>query len=323
MTSALFTIIIPYKNRAGHLPDTLTSLLQLTSRPLQVILVDNRSTDESPALCRSFRDQCTTSSNGITVTLLSQPTGGACHARNLGLSQVKTPYVYFFDSDDRFTPDFFEHVSTALQEDASRHPERQVDMVTLTTQLAFPDGRCRCRCPRPSLSPVDQILTGMLSTQSMVFRTAFLRSLGGWNEDTWIWNDWELGLRCLLHHPTMVTLPQKHFHHILQHADSITGSRFGLKKQEIIHTMNVAEGMLQEYPALRNAMDGRRLILAGHLHHEGDTAASRQLKHEVMDRHGKSFKWKIFSTYCFTCRKAAWRLYKLLFPCYEKNWFHP
>ena len=308
MTSPLFTIVIPYFNRAQFLPATLNSLRQLTYRPLRVFLVDNHSTDTSPALCRQFAEQH--SAPDFDIHLLEEKKPGAAAARNAGLAQVETPYVYFFDSDDLLSPTFFDDVAAILSEQPSG---QHADMVTLTTRMTFPNGQSILRRPRPSASAVQQVLTGMLSTQSIVWRTAFLREIGGWNESVLVWNDWELGLRALLATPRMRILPQEGYHQIQQHAQSITGDSFSSRLTQILHSINQAERAAQGHPTVLKALDGRRLILAGHIHHEGNPQEAAQLRAQVLSRH-TSWRWHLFAIYCFRIRKAAWQIYPLLFP---------
>ena len=308
MPSPLFTIVIPYFNRAQFLPATLNSLRQLTYRPLQVFLVDNHSTDTSPALCRQFAEQH--SAPDVDIHLLEEKHPGAAAARYAGLVQVETPYVYFFDSDDLLSPTFFDDVAAML---SAQPDSEEVDMVTLTTRMTFPNGQSVLRRPRPSASAVQQVLTGMLSTQSIVWRTAFLREIGGWNESVLVWNDWELGLRALLATPRMRILPQEGYHQILQHAQSITGETFSSRLTQILHSINQAERAAQSYPTVLKALDGRRLILAGHIHHEGNSQEAARLRAQVLSRR-TSWRWQLFAIYCFRIRKAAWQIYPLLFP---------
>lgn len=307
MPNPLFTIVIPYFNRARFLPATLESLRQLTYRPLRVFLVDNHSTDTSPALCQSFAEQH--SAPDFSIRLLEQPKPGAAAARNAGLAQVETPYVYFFDSDDLLSPTFFDDVAATL----SAQPNgEQVDLVALTTRMTFPSGQSVVRRPRPSASAVQQVLTGMLSTQSVVWRTDFLREIGGWDESIMVWNDWELGLRALLSGPTMRILPQEGYHQIQQHAQSITGETFSSRLPQILHSISQAERAAQGHPTVLQALDGRRLILAGHIHHEGNAQEAAQLRAQVLSRR-TSWRWRLFAFYCFRIRKAAWQVYTLLF----------
>ena len=308
MPSPLFTIVIPYFNRAQFLPATLNSLRQLTYRPLRVFLVDNHSTDTSPALCRQFAEQH--SAPDFDIHLLEEKKPGAAAARNAGLAQVETPYVYFFDSDDLLSPTFFDDVAAILSAQPS---SEEVDIITLTTRMTFPNGQSVIRRPRPSASAVQQVLTGMLSTQSVVWRTAFLREIGGWNESVLVWNDWELGLRALLATPRMLILPQEGYHEIQQHAQSITGETFSSRLTQILHSINQAERAAQSHPTVLKALDGRRLILAGHIHHEGNPQEAAQLRAQVLSRR-TSWRWHLFALYCFRIRKAAWQIYPLLFP---------
>ena len=153
----------------------------------------------------------------------------------------------------------------------------------------------------------------MLSTQSVVWRTAFLREIGGWNESVLVWNDWELGLRALLATPRMLILPQEGYHEILQHAQSITGDSFSSRLTQVLHSINQAERAAQSHPTVLKALDGRRLILAGHIHHEGNPQEASQLRAQVLSRR-TSWRWHLFAIYCFRIRKAAWQIYPLLFP---------
>ena len=308
MPSPLFTIVIPYFNRARFLPATLESLRQLTYRPLQVFLVDNHSTDTSSALCQSFAEQH--SAPDFSIRLLEQPKPGAAAARNAGLAQVETPYVYFFDSDDLLSPTFFDDVAALLSQQTT---SIQIDMLTLTTRMTFPNGQSIVRRPRPSSSAARQVLTGMLSTQSVVWRTDFLRKIGGWDESILVWNDWELGLRALLANPTMRILPHEGYHQILQHAQSITGETFSSRLPQILNSISQAERAAQGHPIVLKALDGRRLILAGHIHHEGNPQEAAQLRAQVLSRR-TTWRWHLFALYCFCIRKAAWQIYPLLFP---------
>ena len=295
MPSPLFTIVIPYFNRAQFLPATLNSLRQLTYRPLQVFLVDNHSTDTSPALCRQFAEQH--SAPDFDIHLLEEKKPGAAAARNAGLAQVETPYVYFFDSDDLLSPTFFDDVAAIL---SAQPDSEEVDIVTLTTRMTFPNGQSVLRRPRPSASAVQQVLTGMLSTQSIVWRTAFLREIGGWNESV------------LLATPRMLILPQEGYHEIQQHAQSITGDSFSSRLPHLLHSFSQAEKAARHHPSVLKALDGRRLILAGHIHHEGNPQEAAQLRAQVLSRR-TSWRWHLFAFYCFRIRKAAWQIYTLLF----------
>lgn len=88
------SIIIPVYNAADYLDRCLESLTNQTCSKLEIILVDDGSTDTSSALC----DQWAQSDN--RVISLHQPNGGAASARNTGLDAASGGYIMFVDADD-------------------------------------------------------------------------------------------------------------------------------------------------------------------------------------------------------------------------------
>lgn len=103
----LTTVIIPTYNRAAFLPRAVASLWrQRDSVDLDILIVDDGSTDETPAVIDRLRAEVP------VVRSVHQPNGGVAAARNLGLASLKpeTEIVTFLDSDDvvpegRFAPD--------------------------------------------------------------------------------------------------------------------------------------------------------------------------------------------------------------------------
>lgn len=107
--SALISVIIPVYNRADYLPDCLESLLAQTYSSLQIILIDDGSTDESATLCREY------AAKDSRVIFLQGAHSGVSAARNLGLEAATGDYVYFLDSDDAIHPTLLSTLLTAMQ----------------------------------------------------------------------------------------------------------------------------------------------------------------------------------------------------------------
>lgn len=305
----LITVIIPVFNRADTLPRLFRSLRAQTYRPLEIILVDNGSTDASLQLCRDF--QAASGAPGFSVRIEEEPRRGACCCRNLGLRHASGEFVYFFDSDDEMSADFL----------PACRPWLDRDLVGAPTVMVFPDGHTKVRDFYPTGNPADQILTGMLSTQSFIVRTAFAREAGGWDETLPRWNDWELGVRLLLHRPQAAWLPHP-FHRIHQHARSISGKRF---TDDLPHLMRAARTVetevrqLSPTPAARRtsltALGGKLLTLAAALHREGSTARAAEVKAAAMKlvdgwlRRGMArCIWPLAAH----GMRGAWRLYRWL-----------
>lgn len=107
------SVIIPVYNIQQHLRECLDSVLGQSYPHLQVICVDDGSTDESPAILAQYAQK------DNRVQVIRQQNAGPGAARNTGLEAATGEYVIFLDSDDWFEPDFLEKmVDTAVREGA-------------------------------------------------------------------------------------------------------------------------------------------------------------------------------------------------------------
>lgn len=279
INSSMLTIVVPYHNRAKFLPATLASL------PLDaaIILVDNGSTDESSKICGEYAEKAVAAEAASTgsprVRCISCAKRGASAARNAGLAMVETPWVYFFDSDDLF--------EAAFTHDLLPHLTADLDMVCVPVKQGYINARkCgnqylrqepiyKVRNYRPTADVRTQIATSHLATVNMIFRTEWLRSIGGWNECLSTWDDWELGTRALLHHPRLKWVTERAYHHILLHPDSQTGASFSSRFEAEIRALSSVESDIltlapqPEQARLLRTLWHRKAILAGHLLREG------------------------------------------------------
>ncbi len=98
----MLSIIMPVYNTAAYLEETVRSVLAQTYKDLELILVDDGSTDGSGALC----DALTQTDSRIRV--VHKPNGGVASARNVGVDHVRGEYIGFVDSDDIISPVMFE-----------------------------------------------------------------------------------------------------------------------------------------------------------------------------------------------------------------------
>lgn len=96
------SVIIPVYNVAEWLDECIDSVLSQTFSDLELILVDDGSTDASPAICDK-RAEC----DG-RVRVFHNANGGANAARRYGVERAQGEFVYFLDSDDTIDPDTLE-----------------------------------------------------------------------------------------------------------------------------------------------------------------------------------------------------------------------
>lgn len=256
------TIVIPIHNRIKYLPNTLASL----PANCTLILVDNGSNDGSLEYCQEFAKK-----RGNTEVYVEE-TPGAAAARNCGLLHVATDWVYFFDSDDIFT-------SIPQSWDTS------ADLICFPT-LMQTGKKSKIRDYEAVDTPHTHILNSMLNTVSMIFSTSFLTRIGGWNPDCLIWDDWELGLRALLHRPHVQWITDRAYHKIILHPNSITGNDMSSRVDKILTTLSIAfddiHDINQISPSLHHkafaALFYRCYITSGEMRKEGDFEASNKVR---------------------------------------------
>ena len=105
---AKVTVVIAAYNAATFLPETLDSVLAQSLTDIEVIVVDDGSTDRTPEILETYSDN--------RVSVLRQANGGVSAARNAGLAMAGAPYVFFLDADDILLPDALHRMVTVLDE---------------------------------------------------------------------------------------------------------------------------------------------------------------------------------------------------------------
>lgn len=95
---ALISIVIPVYNVLPYLGECMESILSQARDGVEVILVDDGSTDGSGEACDSF------SSDVADIHVIHKPNGGLASARNAGMAIARGVYVAFVDSDDKLAP---------------------------------------------------------------------------------------------------------------------------------------------------------------------------------------------------------------------------
>ena len=94
MNSPLVSVIVPVYNVAPYLEQCLDSIVNQTYRNLEIILVDDGSTDESGAICDRYAEQ------DSRIKVVHKENGGQSSARNVALDMMMGEWVLFVDSDD-------------------------------------------------------------------------------------------------------------------------------------------------------------------------------------------------------------------------------
>lgn len=269
--SQLFSIIIPVHNRGKYIKDTLRSVVGQEYRPIQLVLVDNNSTDNSISEAKEYLSPYESTDFEVVYTQETKP--GACAARNKGVALAKAPYIMFLDDDDSLIN--FKAVSQIVE----RFESSGADIVGFKAQLYYSYKKKKIRHFSFSNDIKEQILHCMLSTQCYVLRRTFFDRIGGWDERIKRWQDWNLGIRLMLLSPTIEWIKDEPLVIIRVHKDSITGngylhSQTALEESVLLTAEAVSRSEVEDKEKIIASVYGRLPILAAHYFKEGGRAVS-------------------------------------------------
>src|ERR1700674_2867038 len=93
MNASLISVVIPVYNAAAFLAETLASVFAQQYHPLEVVLVDDGSTDRSLAIAEAWVPP---------LRIRHQANAGPAAARNRGIEMARGEYLAFIDADDRW-----------------------------------------------------------------------------------------------------------------------------------------------------------------------------------------------------------------------------
>lgn len=102
MENPVVSVIVPVYNVEQYLPQCLDSIVNQTLKNIEIICVNDSSTDNSLNILNHYAEK------DPRIKVVTQPNGGAGAARNRGLSLAAGKYLSFLDSDDFFEPDMLE-----------------------------------------------------------------------------------------------------------------------------------------------------------------------------------------------------------------------
>jgi glycosyltransferase involved in cell wall biosynthesis len=196
LTMSKITVIIPSFNCERYIRQTLDSVLAQTHPDLEVLVIDDGSTDGTPAIIESY---------GEPVRLVLRKNGGVCRARNAGITMARGDFICLLDHDDYWYPDKLARQVQALCE----RPDAGVAYSTFRPWVVDPATRVH-----PSPSTIDPSASGdgidddfsgwiyhhllmdcYVLTSTAMFRREVFERCGGFDESLPYSEDWDLWLR--------------------------------------------------------------------------------------------------------------------------------
>ena len=172
----LVSVIVPLYNAAPYIGETLESIISSTYRPLEVVVVDDGSTDEGLAVVQTF------SQNHPEVRVFSQANAGVSVARNHAIREAKGEWILPVDADDKISSTYIEH-AVAVMRDGVRVISCRAQMFGLRNE----------EWRLPAYSPALLARKNMIHISSL-FRKADWQQVGGFCEEDIYREDWDFWL---------------------------------------------------------------------------------------------------------------------------------
>ncbi|MEM7084654.1 MAG: glycosyltransferase family A protein [Bacteroidota bacterium] len=104
----MISVVVPLFNKEEFIADTLESILEQTHTAFELIIVNDGSTDNSLRILQTFKDE--------RIQILTIENSGVSVARNTGIEAARYPWIALLDADDRWAPEFLEHMISATQD---------------------------------------------------------------------------------------------------------------------------------------------------------------------------------------------------------------
>ena len=164
MDKPLITVVIPVYNVESYIKACLDSICAQSYEHLEILAVNDGSTDNSRRLLQEAADQ------DSRIKVLDKENGGLSDARNYGIRYAKGDYICFIDGDDTISPSYVEHLYEAIV-------ANQADIAACDMEYVYEDGRreyssggdfdCESVKSRPSLIRINNSACNKLYRTSL------------------------------------------------------------------------------------------------------------------------------------------------------------
>jgi glycosyltransferase involved in cell wall biosynthesis len=304
--TGLVSVVVPVYNRAAMLRAAVASALAQTYRRVEVVIVDDGSTDDTPRAADELAQ------THAEVRVLHQRNGGPGPARTTGQLAARGEFIQFLDSDDALLPRKFELQVAGLR----AHPECGASYGW--TRVMLEDGSLLANPSRRTGVPIETMFPAMLErriweTGTPLYRASLIAKAGPWldlrNEE-----DWEYDARIASQHVRLHHVPEW-IAEIRHHAAERLSGR-GINR-EALRDRAAARALILQHARRAGVPDDSRemqlfarelFLLARQAGDAGLARESKMLFNLSRDASGRGRNRIQFRAYSALTRILGWRL---------------
>lgn len=219
MALPLISCIVPVYNGERYLRETLDSIAAQTYQPIEIIVVDDGSTDRSAEIVAA---------HSAPIRYLRQANSGPTVARNLGISAACGEYCAFLDADDLWDKQKLERQMARF----TAHPELDI---CIAHAQPFWINELQEEAARLRDHPRSKAVAGYTTGALLAKKNVFLK-YGEFNGSLWFGDSMEWFLRLADRGATMEILPEVLLYHRM-HKTNHTRRRTNASKEEFLHVI--------------------------------------------------------------------------------------
>lgn len=313
----LISVIVPIYNVEKYLNKCLNSIINQTYDNLDIILVDDGSTDTSGKIAEDFAKK------DSRVNLIHQANGGLSNARNRGLTVARGEYITFIDSDDYVTHDYVQYLYDLIKNTGF---SVKLSLCSLMNHYELTDKNISCG------NNEEVVLTGkkcieMMCYQKLVDTCAYAKLArrelykkvqfpeGKLFED--IATTYKIFMQC---DKVACGFNPKYYYNV--RSNSIVTSKFNFSKLELLDmTDQMANDVLRVYPDLKKAVLRRQVYARFSTLNQSLKGKNVKGVQQNLVKYIKNNRQSVLKDKKIPRRdKIAYALLSLGLPCYKFGW---
>lgn len=286
----LISVIIPVYNVERYLTKCIDSVIKQTYTNLEILLINDGSTDNSPKICEEYKNK------DRRIKVIHKQNGGLSDARNVGIENAQGKYITFIDSDDDIEVDYIKYLYNLIEKYNTHMSIAAYTVVSKDKKINIGQGY-----EEEKVLDEKKCLERLLCEQGLsvsacakLYEKSLFENIkfpkGKLCEDNG--TTYKLIMKC-----NKIAYGSKSVYNYYKRENSIMTSTFNMKKLDLIElTDKMCDDIESKYPELKFSTDKKRIVsrfsilrqmLVGKLNEEQKTAL-KEIKKYIKTR-----KWQI------------------------------